>query len=304
MTRRLTMLILTGFVLTTTAHARVRVVTTLSDLAAIVKAVGGDKVDATSMAKGYQNAHRIDAKPSFILALSRADLFVQVGMDLEIAWVPPLLDASRNPKIQRGGAGHVDASRGIPVLERPANPTRAEGDIHVFGNPHYWLDPENGKRMAQAICDKLCLMDPAHEQAYHRNLREFVDRLDRKIPEWKQRLAPFQGREVVGYHNAWPYLMGFAGLTMRHFLEPKPGIPPTPKQVQLIEQRVRANGIRAVVQATFEPPEAARALAKRTGAAVVLLCQNVRELPEASDYVALLEYNVQQLAQALGGTAQ
>lgn len=280
-----------------------RVVATLSTFGDLAKTIGGEHVEVETVAPPRFNPHFIEPRPSDVRRVKRADLLIHAGLDLEL-WRGPLVDAAGNRRVFPGGEGELDLSRGIPLLEVPDRAlTRAEGDIHLYGNPHYWLDPENGKRMAQAICDKLCLMDPAHEQAYHRNLRDFLDRLDRKVPAWKKRLAPFRGREVVGYHNAWPYLMGFSGLTMRYFLEPKPGIPPTPKQVGFVEQHVRESGIRAVVQSTFDPPEAARAVAKRTGATVVLLCQNVGELPAASDYIALLEYNVQQLVEALGGPA-
>lgn len=279
------------------------VVATLSTFGDLAKTIGGEHVEVDTIAPPRFNPHFIEPRPSDVRRVKRADLLIHAGLDLEL-WRGPLVDAAGNRRVLPGAERELDLSRGIPLLEVPDRPqSRAEGDIHLYGNPHYWLDPENGKRMAQAICDKLCLLDPAHEAAYRRNLQAFLDRLNLKIPEWKARLAPFQGREVVGYHNAWPYLMRFTGLAMRHFLEPKPGIPPTPKQVEFVEQHVRAHGIQAVVQATFDPPEAGRALAKRTGAAVIRLCQNVGELPEASDYVALLEYNVQQLVQALGGPA-
>jgi ABC-type Zn uptake system ZnuABC Zn-binding protein ZnuA len=177
--------------------------------------------------------------------------------------------------------------------------SRAEGDIHLYGNPHYWLNPENVKRVAQTIYDKLCAIDPNHQDEYHRNLQQFLTRLDHKIAEWQTRLAPYRSREVVGYHNEWVYLIDFAGLKMAHFLEPKPGIPPTPRQVQFIEQYIRQQRIPAIIQATYFPRQTADAIAKRTEAKVVLLCQNVRELPVCSDYLAMTDYNVDQLIEAL-----
>jgi zinc/manganese transport system substrate-binding protein len=155
--------------------------------------------------------------------------------------------------------------------------------------------------MAKAICDKLCELDPSHESAYHANLRAFLNRLEAKLPEWRATLAPFKGQELVGYHKEWPYLMRFAGLKMEQYLEPKPGIPPTPRQSEFLERYVRERSVRVVVQASFNPPQAAQALAKRTGARVVTLCQNVRELPECGNYIATVDYNITQLAGALGG---
>ena len=202
-----------------------------------------------------------------------------------------------------GGSKELDLSQGIALLEVPTRPlSRAEGDIHLYGNPHYWLNPEHARTMAQTIFEKLRAMDPAHQDAYQRNLQAFLQQLDQKIPEWRAKIAPHQGREVVGYHREFMYLMDFAGLTMQQFLEPKPGIPPTPQQVQFIERYIKEHRIPTIVQATYFPQQTANAIAKRTGVKVVLLCQNVRELPACSDYLAMMDYNVSQLVDALGRT--
>lgn len=276
-----------------------RVVATLSTFADLAKTVGGDQVEVAAIASPKFNPHFIEPKPSDVLKVKRAELFIHAGLDLEAAWRGPLLDAAANRDVMPGGSRELDLSRGIELLEVPNRPlSRAEGDIHLYGNPHYWLSPENGKKMAQAICDKLCALDPTHEQAYHRRLEEWLSRLDAEEQRWRVRLAPVGTQELVGYHNEWPYLMEFTGLSLRQFLEPKPGIPPTPKQVEQIQQHVAHQRIRAIVQATFEPKEAASTVAKRTGARVVLLCQNVGELPACSDYVAMLDYNVTQLVTA------
>ena len=153
--------------------------------------------------------------------------------------------------------------------------------------------------MAQVICDKLCAIDPDHQDEYYRNLEEFLRRLDQKMVEWRSKLEPYKNRELVGYHNAWVYLMEFAGLKMQHFLEPKPGIPPTPRHVQFIEQYIKQQRIPALIQETYFPRQTADAIARRTGAKVLLLCQNVREQPECADYTAMMDYNVNQLVEAL-----
>ncbi len=281
------------------AEKPLRVVATLSTFADLAKTVGGDYVVVSSIASPRFDPHFIEPKPSDVLRVKKAEFFVHAGLDLE-AWRGPLLDAAGNRRVMQGGDRELDLSRGIALLEVPDRAiSRAEGDIHLYGNPHYWTDPQNGRIMAQAICDKLCVIDPVHCDVYRRNLEAFVARLDQRLPEWRQHLMPFQGQELVGYHNAWPYLMLFAGLRMEQFLEPKPGIPPTPRQLEFLERYVSEHGIRAIVQSTYFPARAAESLAQRTGARVVLLCQSVGEVSEASDYIATVEYNVSQLERAL-----
>ncbi|PIQ84473.1 MAG: hypothetical protein COV75_01970 [Candidatus Omnitrophica bacterium CG11_big_fil_rev_8_21_14_0_20_63_9] len=276
-----------------------KVVATLSTFADLAKTIGGDHVDVSSIAPPQFNPHFIEPKPSDVLKVKRAQLLIHAGLDLEL-WRGPLLDAAGNTSVFPGQPGELDLSRGIELLEVPDRPmSRAEGDIHLYGNPHYWLSPDNGRTMAKAICDKLCEIDPHHQDAYHRNLETFLAELAARVPEWRAHLALFRGQELVGYHNEWPYLMGFAGLRMEHFLEPKPGIPPTPKQVEFLTQHIGQHHIRAIVQSSSSPRQAADTLAKRSGARVAVLCQSVRELPSCGDYMAMLEYNVQQLMGAL-----
>ena len=277
------------------AERPLRVVATLSTFADLAKTIGGEHVEVSTIASPRFNPHFIEPKPSDVLKTKRATLFVHAGLDLEL-WRWPLLDAAGNTRLFQGQVGELDLSRGITLLEVPTRPmSRAEGDIHIYGNPHYWLHPENGKKMAQAICDKLCALDPEHQPDYRHNLQDLLDRLEAEIQAWRASLAQLQGQELVGYHNEWVYLMEFAGLKMQHFLEPKPGIPPTPQQVWFIEQHIRKTQIPAIVQATYFPRQTAEVIAKRTGAKVVLLCQNVREVPACTDYLAMMDYNVTQL---------
>lgn len=281
------------------AEKPLRVVATLSTFADLARTVGGEFVDVSAVASPKFNAHFIEPKPSDVLKVKRAELFIHGGLDLE-AWRGPLLDAAGNREAFPGGGKELDLSRGIPLLDVPEQaPSRAEGDIHLYGNPHYWTDPENAVTMARAICDKLSSLDPAHADAFRRNLAAFQDRLAQRMGEWRTRLAPYQGRELVGYHNEWPYLMRFAGLTMERFLEPKPGIAPTPRQLELLEHDITGRGIRAIVQPSYAPRQAAAALAKRTGAAVVTLCQHVGELDGCGDYIGMLDHNVDRLVSAL-----
>ena len=284
------------------AEKPLNVVATLSTFADLAKMVGGEHVVVSTIASPKFNPHFIEPKPSDVLKVKKADLFVHAGLDLE-AWRQPLTDAAGNRAVMAGGERELDLSRGIALLEVPDRPvSRAEGDIHLYGNPHYWTDPDNAAIMAQTLCDKLCALDSNHEQDYHRRLRDFLDRLKEKRQQWQAQLASFHGQELVGYHNEWPYLMRFAGLRMEQFLEPKPGIPPTPKQVELIEQHIKNRRIAAIVQSTYFQKQTADIIAKRTGATVILLCQNVREIAACADYIATVNYNVNQLVSALSRT--
>jgi zinc/manganese transport system substrate-binding protein len=281
------------------AEAKLKVVTTLSTFADLVKTIGQDEVDVSYVASPRFNPHFIEPKPSDVLKVKRANLFVHAGLDLEL-WRWPLVDAAGNTEVRPGGSRELDLSQGIRLLEVPEVAlTRAAGDIHIYGNPHYWVNPENAKIMTQSICDKLCAIDPAHCEVYQKNMRDFHARLDRKISEWKEKIKPFNGKEVVGYHNSWPYMMEFLGLKMKYFLEPKPGIPPTPRQIELVEQRISNGQIPAIIQPTYYPRDAANAVSKKTGAKVVFLCENVGELPETSNYIQLIEYDVEQLLKVL-----
>src|SRR5215470_5419846 len=206
------------------AHAgTIKVVTTIPDLKSITEFVGGDKVSVSSIATGYQNPHFVDPKPSYIISLSGADLFVTIGLDLEIGWSPQLLSSSRNTKIQKGAAGYVDASVNIPLMQVPNAANRAEGDIHIYGNPHYWLDPMNGKIIARNIADGLERIDPSNRSFYETNLANFDNQIDAKMKDWLAKMAPFRGTKIVAYHNEWVYFETRFGLKIVDFMEPKPG---------------------------------------------------------------------------------
>ena len=294
------------FVLASSVYAapHLRVVTTLSVFADLVKQIGGDYVEVSYVASPRFNPHFIEAKPSDVLKVKKADLLVHGGLDLE-AWRGPLLDAAGNPNLFSGGQGELDLSVGIPLLEVPDKPlNRLMGDIHIYGNPHYWLDPENAKRMGKAIADKLSEIDPSQAVYYQQRLADFSKRLDQRIAQWKQMSESIRGKEAVAYHNEWPYLAEFLGIKINQFLESKPGIPPSPKQLEFLEEYMKARKIRVIVQPTYFPRDASEALAKRTGASVVTLCQNLGELPEASDYFAFIDYDVRQMVNAFKADAR
>ena len=277
-----------------------RVVTTMSTFADLVKQIGGDDVEVAYVASPKFNPHFIEPKPSDVLKVKKADLFIHAGLDLE-AWRGPLVDAAGNPEIRYGGSRQIDLSEGIQLMEVPQGAvSRAEGDIHLYGNPHYWVSPLNGRIMAQTIAAKLKEIDPPHAADYEAHLGVFLKKLDDKIAQWKQQAQPIQGKEVIAYHNEWPYLAEFVGIRIEKFLEPKPGIPPTPKQIGFLEIYMKEHNIRVIIQPVYFSTDSSGPLAARVSGKVVTLCQNVGETPEASDYFQLIDYDVRQLVQALG----
>jgi ABC-type Zn uptake system ZnuABC Zn-binding protein ZnuA len=282
------------------AHAELRVVTTTEDLAALTREVGGDKVNVVALAKGYQDPHFVDPKPSFILALSRADLLIAVGRELEIGWLPPLLTSSRNAKIQPGGPGYLDASQNVRILEIPTGQlTRAMGDVHPLGNPHYWLEPGNGRRMAQAIRDTLTALSPNDKAYFSQRYTDFDQRLATAEKRWDAALAPYKGTKLVTYHRSWPNFMERFGLDVMGYVEPKPGIPPSPSHtIELIEDMKR-QGAKLIVAEPYFDLKTPQAIATQVGGKVLVLAPSVGGTKEATDYIQLFEYDVNLLAATL-----
>ena len=279
--------------------ATIKVVTTLTDLKSIAELIGGDKVSVTSIATGYQNPHFVDPKPSYIMNLSSANLFVTVGLDLETGWSPQLLTSSRNPKIQKGAAGYVDASENIPLLQVPSSANRGEGDIHIYGNPHYWLDPLNGKIIARNIANGLERVDPANKSYYEANLKAFNDKIDAKMKEWAAKMAPFKGSPIIAYHNEWVYFETRFGLHIVDFMEPKPGIPPTPSQLVKVIDEVKSNKIKVIISSPYFTTSSSDVVAKQTGVKVLTLATSVRAFDSIKNYFDLFDYDIAQLTAVL-----
>ncbi len=283
------------------AEKKIRVVTSLPALADITKQIGRDKVEVFAIAKGYQDPHFVDAKPSYMIKLQKADLFVQVGLDLEIGWVPPLLEGARNKTILWGNPGYIDASKNISLLQVPhGDPAklRAEGDIHIYGNPHYWLDPLNGKQIAENIIAGLVRIAPEHEAYFQQNLDLFKQKIDAADERWKELFGPYHGTEIYAYHNSWPYFEQRFGLKIVGFVEPKPGIPPSPKYlVQVINEMKRKN-IKIIIIEPYYPSKSAELVAANTGAIVVPLSPEVGGQPGVDDYFQLFDYDLGKLIEA------
>jgi len=277
----------------------IHVVTTTQDTKSITEIIGGNKVDVFGIATGYQNPHFVDPKPSYIIKLSNADLFVTVGLDLETGWSPSLLSSSRNPKIQKGSNGYVDASAGIQLMQVPSSINRAEGDIHIYGNPHYWLDPLNGKQMARNICNGLEKISPENKIFFEANLKTFTETIDQKMKAWTAAMAKYHGTKVIAYHNEWCYFENRFGLQIIDFLEPKPGIPPTPSQLAKIIGEIKSNSIKVIISSPYFTSSSSDLVARQTGAKVLTLATSVGAFDDVKNYYDVFDYNIRQLVNAL-----
>jgi zinc/manganese transport system substrate-binding protein len=285
------------------ADAQLNVVATTSDLGSIAQEVGGDKVKVTSLAKGYQDPHFVEAKPSFVLILNKADLLVAIGRDLEIAWLPPLVTQSRNAKIQPGANGYLDASQNVKILDLPTGAiTRAMGDVHPSGNPHYWLDPENGGRIARSIEGKFSQLDPPNAAYYKGRAADFERRLAEAQKRWKALMAPYKGAKVITYHRSWTNFADAFGLDVIGFVEPKPGIPPTPQHTLDVINAMKAQNIRIIMVEPYFDTKTPNSIASKTGAKVLIMPPSVGGVPETSDYFKLFDYNMNLLVEAIKST--
>jgi zinc/manganese transport system substrate-binding protein len=287
----------------TRASGKIQIVTATTDLAALAQEVGGDKIEVESIARGYQDPHFVDAKPSFLLKLKRADLLIVVGLELEIGWLPPLITQSTNPKIQVGAEGYFDASRFAHILEIPTGQvTRAEGDVHPLGNPHYWLDPENGLRIAKGIADKLSDMRSGDAAYFAQRYTDFEQRLRQADQRWLEEMKPYAGRKMVTYHRSWPNFADHFHLDVVGYVEPRPGIPPTPQHtVELIRQMKRDN-IKVIVVEPYFDLKTPNAIARETGGVVLVLPPSVGGEKEITDYFKLFDYDIAKLKQAFDAT--
>ncbi|HSU27317.1 MAG TPA: metal ABC transporter substrate-binding protein [Chitinophagaceae bacterium] len=277
------------------AGGKIKVVTTLTDLRSIAELIGGDKVSAMSIATGYQNPHFVDPKPSYIINLSSADLFVTVGLDLETGWSPSLLSSSRNTKIQKGAPGYVDASVGVGLLQVPSVANRAEGDIHIYGNPHYWMDPLNGKVIARNIANGLERVDPDNKQFYENNLSAFFKKIDDKMKEWQAKMAPFKGAKIIAYHNEWVYFENRFGLNIVDFMEPKPGIPPSPSQLVKVIKEVKADNIKVIISSPYFTTTSSDVVARQTSVKVLTIATSVGAFDGVKSYFDLFDYDINQI---------
>src|SRR5438309_6471308 len=287
-----------------TAEAKkLSVVTATTDMAALAQEVGGDRISVESIAKGYQDPHFVEAKPSFLLKLRQADLLIVVGLQLEIGWLPPLITQSGNSRIQVSAPGYLDASQFAEILEIPTGVvTRAMGDVHPLGNPHYWLDPDNGRRIARGFAQKFGEIDPPDNAYFQQRFQDFDKRLTAAEQKWDADMAPFKGRKLVTYHNSFPNFAKHFHLNVIGYVEPRPGIPPTPSHtIELIGLMKRENCKLVLVEPYFDL-KTPQAIARETGGVVVQYLPSVGGEKEVTDYFKLFDYDIGLLTKAFQST--
>jgi len=283
------------------AAGKLKVVTTIADLASITQEVGGDRVDVTSVAKGYQDPHFVEPKPSFLLLLRNADLLEVVGLELEIGWLPPLLEQSRNDKIRVGARGYLDVSQGVEILDRPtASVNRSMGDVHPMGNPHFWLDPANAVRIAIQVENRLAELRPADTKYFEQRLNDFKIRINDANKRWTAAMAPYRNAKIVTYHNSWPNFAKHFGLNVVGYVEPKPGVPPSPSHTLELIQLMKAQSVKVIAMEPYFDIKTPQSVAEQTGAKVVILYPSVGGARSGTeDYFKLFDLNIANLTKAL-----
>ena len=286
-------------VLLTASQAKLNVVATLPDYGAVARDIGGDKVDVTVMAKPTEDPHFVDARPSFIVKLRAADVLIEGGAELEVGWLPPLLQNARNAKLETGKPGRVVASQGIRMMNVPTTLTRAAGDVHAMGNPHFMMDPIIVKAVAKHIADAFAAADSANATQYLANYAKFEQTINAKLQEWGGAMLPFKGRQIVAYHDSWPYFARRFGLVSEIFLEPKPGIPPSPSHLVKVIGDMKAAHAHAIIVEPFHNRKTAEKVASSTGAHIADVAQFPGALPNTESYAAFMDLIVARVAAAL-----
>lgn len=280
--------------------AQLKVITTTPDLAALSRNVGGNLVEVTSIVRGDQDPHYLEPKPSYVVLLNRADLLIEVGLDLESGWLPVLLVQSRNPKIQRGEKGHLTAAAGVPILEVPTGKIdRSMGDVHPEGNPHYWMNPRNGLIIAKTIADRLSELDPTNAAIYAENFKRWESSFSKQIAEWEREMVPLRGKTLITHHKSFSYFVDWAGLRVVGLIEPKPGIPPTPSHILSLIDLIQKERIPLIIAENYYDPKPARELSEKTGAKFLILPTAVGGDLETKSYEDLFEFLVKKFKEAL-----
>lgn len=282
------------------ASAQIRVVATTPDLASVAKEIGGDKVSVVALAKPTEDPHYVDAKPSHIVTLNRADALIEGGAELELGWLPPLLENSRNSKISAGAPGRIVASDGVKMLEIPTSFDRSKGDVHSLGNPHFMIDPVTVKIIARNIAGHFAQIDPKNAATYNGNLTRFNTRLDAKYAAWQKELAPYRGARIVTYHKDFVYLGDRFGLTIVDELEPKPGIAPSPAHLAQVIGKMKSTNAKVILVQPFQNRKTAETVARQTGATVLDVPQQPGAAPNTTTYFDMMDNLVHTLAGGLG----
>lgn len=289
-------LMLVIFIPTISFAKKIKVVATLPDLASITEAVSGENVEVSAICKGYQDPHYLQAKPSYARKMNNVDLLVFNGLELEIGWLPPLIDVARNPQIRPGAIGCLDCSEGIELLEVPTGKIdRSKGDIHPLGNPHYTLDPRNGIKVAETIANRLAEIDHENADEYFRNFDNFKSMMDVKMSKWEEKAKLLKGLEIVTYHKQWEYLTNWLGLSIVGYVENCPGIPPSPRHLKSFIEMIDKRGIQILLAANFVDVGQAKKAADRSEAKLIILPTLVMGKEFIKSYADLFDYLIEQL---------
>src|SRR5213079_820485 len=297
--KRILLLLAATLTCSLSAHAKLNVVATLPDFGSLAREIGGDKINLVVLAKPTEDPHFVDARPSFVVSLRNADVLIDGGAELELGWLPPLLQNARNPKIEIGKPGRVQASQGVRLMNVPANVTRAAGDVHALGNPHFMTDPIIAKVVALHIAQSFAAVDPPNAAFYDASYKKFEATINAKLQEWGAAMLPFKGQNVVAYHDSWVYFAHRFGLNIDTFLEPKPGIPPSPSHLAEVIEKMKGQKIKAIIVEPFHDRKIADRVASATGAKVVDFAQYPGALPNTDSYVKLIDALVARLSAAL-----
>ncbi len=282
------------------ASAQLRIVATTPDLASIAREIGGPRVNVVALAKPTEDPHYVDAKPSHIVTLNRADALIEGGAELELGWLPPLLENARNSKISAGAPGRIVASEGVKLIEIPTSFDRSKGDVHSLGNPHFMIDPVNVKIIARNIANHFAQIDPKSATLYQGNLARFNTKLDAKLADWQKQLAPYRGAKIVTYHKDFGYLAERFGLTIVETLEPKPGISPSPAHLAGVIGKMKATNAKVILVQPFQNRRTAETVARQTGATVLDIPQQPGARNGSTSYFDMMDYLVSTLAGAFG----
>jgi zinc/manganese transport system substrate-binding protein len=281
------------------SESRLKILTTTSDLASIAQAVGGAAVDVEALAKGFQNPHFVEPKPSLIVKLMKADAIIVTGLELEVGWAPLLIRRSANTRIQPGSPGYIDASEAVHALDVPSNPSRAEGDVHPGGNPHYMTDPLNGKKVAAYFSERFKKLAPQASALFDENLKIFIMEVDQKTAEWNKKMMPFKGTPYVSYHKNWTYFAQRFGLESVGEVEPKPGIPPTAGHTAALIAQMKARKTRLVLTDPWYESRNVEFIAKETNTKLILMAMFPGSEPSATDYLTTIDLNIRKIVEAL-----
>src|SRR5258707_6047047 len=278
------------------ASAQVRIVATTPDLASVAKEIGGDRVSVVALAKPTEDPHYVDAKPSHIVTLNRADALIEGGAELELGWLPPLLENSRNSRISAGAPGRIVASEGVKMLEVPTSFDRSKGDVHSLGNPHFMIDPVTVRIIARNIAAHFAQIDPKNAATYNGNLARFNTKLDAKYADWQKQLAPYRGARIVTYHKDFIYFADRFGLNIVDELEPKPGIAPSPAHLAQVIGKMKAGNAKVILVQPFQNRKTAETVARQTGATVLDISQQPGAVPNTTTYFDLMDNIVKTLS--------